>query len=246
MKNKETAPSEIRLNKHLADLGVSSRRGADLMIKEGRISVNGDVVTALGAKVWPKKDEISVDGIPIEQKKARKKEYYMFHKPRGVVTTMSDPEGRLCIKDFLKGADSRLFPVGRLDYDTEGLLVLTNDGDLTEKLLHPKYEKSKIYRVKVKGIPSHETLSKLRKGIKLEDGMFRPDKLVFEESAKRNSWYKMTVSEGRNRVIRRAWSRSGHHVVRLVRIKFAGLTLGPLKPGFVRPLMQDEIAHLKK
>ena len=229
----------------MADEGLASRRGAETMISEGRISINGSLVKTLGAKINPKKDELWIDGIPYEKSK-KKKEYYMFNKPRGVVTTMSDPEGRLCIKDFVKGADARLFPVGRLDYDTEGLLLLTNDGDLTEKMLHPKYEKSKVYRVKVKGIPNHETLAKLRKGIRLEDGLFRPEKLIFEESAKRNSWYKMTVKEGRNRVIRRAWSRSGHHVTRLVRIKFAGLVLGGLKPGFVRPLMKDELAMLKK
>ena len=216
------------------------------MISEGRITLNGEVAPSLGCKIDPRQDVVLIDGVPFEPVKAKKKEYYAFHKPRGVVTTLNDPEGRLCINDFVKGAGTRLFPIGRLDYHTEGLLILTNDGELTDKLLHPKYEQGKVYRVKVKGIPSAETLARLRKGIRLEDGLFRPEKIIFEESAKRNSWYKMTIKEGRNQIIRRAWARMGHHVVRLVRIKFAGIVLGNLKPGYVRPLLKEELVAFKK
>ena len=183
---------EERLQKVLAAAGVSSRREAEKVITAGRVRVNGKLVTELGTKVDPKKARITVDGKPI---KLESKVYYLFNKPRGVVTTMSDPQGRRTVADFVQDSKERVFPVGRLDYNTEGLLLLTNDGELAQKLMHPSHEVNKTYVVKVPGIVPQEKLDLLRVGVKLEDGMTAPAfvNLIAYDHEKNNTLFNITI-----------------------------------------------------
>jgi 23S rRNA pseudouridine2605 synthase len=235
--------STLRLNRYLAQLGVASRRKADEMIAEGRISINGKQVRELGFKVPPGTKGIEIDGVPLERSAARKL-YFVLNKPRGVVTTLRDPEGRPTVADLLSGIKERVYPVGRLDYDAEGVLLCTNDGDLAHRLTHPRYGAKKIYRVKVKGKPVPETIAKMRRGFRLEDGFAKPLDLKFEKGTKNNSWYLMTVAEGRNHLVKRMWLRAGHPVAKLVRINFAGISLGDLSPGEIRALRSAEVDRL--
>jgi 23S rRNA pseudouridine2605 synthase len=232
-----------RLNVILSRSGVASRRHADAMIASGRVSVDGKIVRILGTKVDPSLHEIAVDGIPIEKPK-KDHVYFVLYKPRNIVTTMSDPEGRPTIADYIPPG-RRAFPVGRLDYDAEGLILLTSDGDLAHKLMHPKFGAERTYMVKVKGRPSPEKIAKLRRGLKLEDGFCKPLEVKFEKNVKENTWYRMKVAEGRNRLIKRLWLRMDHPVVKLVRIEYAGLKLGELPIGKVRPLRPAEIQKLQ-
>ena len=215
---------EERLQKVLASAGVASRREAEKYILAGRVKVNGKIVKELGTKVG-EKAFILVDGKPI---KREKKAYYLFYKPRGVVT-MTDPQGRRTVADFAKDLPERVFPVGRLDYNTEGLLLLTNDGDLAQKLTHPKHEVNKTYRVTVPGLVPQDKLDLLRIGVKLEDGMTAP-----------------AIDEGRNRQVRRMCDFIGFPVRQLKRIKLGNLTLQGLKRGGYRILNEDEINALIK
>ncbi len=234
----------IRLNKLLAERGIASRRKADELIETGRVSIDGKTVRELGLQIDPKGVEIAVDGIPIDQGKPKLR-YFVLNKPKQVVTTLSDPEGRETLRDFLPD-DIRLFPVGRLDYDTEGVLIVTNDGNLAHRLMHPRFEIPRTYMVKVKGKPSAETIQKLRRGVKLEDGFIKPEQVVFREGTKKHSWYEMVVKEGRNRLIKRIWLRLDHPVLKLVRTNYAGITVEEVPSGSLRSLTQEEIKHLKK
>lgn len=233
----------LRLNRYLAQLGVASRRKADELIAGGRVSIKGKLIQELGFKVAPGTKGIEIDGVPLERSKGRNV-YFVLNKPRGVVTTLSDPEGRPTVAEFFAKVQERIFPVGRLDYDAEGVLLLTNDGDLAHRLMHPRYGAKKTYLVKVKGKPAPETVSKLRNGIRLEDGFAKPLELKFERGTKNNSWYRMTVAEGRNRLVKRIWLRVGHPVSKLVRTNFAGISLGDLPTGEIRPLRRNEIDRL--
>lgn len=236
---------EKRLQKILSEMGITSRRKAEELILEGRATVNGKVAT-VGMKADPSKDYIKVDGKLIagpEQEVRRV--YIMLNKPKGVVTTLFDPEGRPTVKDFLKGVKCRVFPVGRLDYDSEGLLLLTNDGDFTYAVLHPSKKIPKTYLVKVKGVPRDEEIERLRTGVELEEGMAASAKVKRISKTENNSWLEMTIYEGRRRQIRRMLEKIKHPVLKLKRIRIDGLELGELKPGKYRYLTSEEIDKIK-
>ncbi len=234
----------LRLNRALAQAGIASRRKADTLIAAGRVSIDGTIVRKLGTLVDRFKQEISVDGVPLDRPTGEKL-YLLMNKPRGVVTTLKDPEGRKTVRDLIPFED-RIFPVGRLDYDAEGALLLTNDGNLANTLTHPRYEVPKTYHVKVEGFPDGETLAKLRRGVHLEDGFARPRELKLERKTKEHAWFKMVVAEGRNHLIKRLWLRVGHPVIKLTRVDFAWLGIEDLKPGEFRPLSPSEIRKLKE
>ncbi|MBF0557909.1 MAG: rRNA pseudouridine synthase [Nitrospirae bacterium] len=235
---------EQRIQKILAQMGVASRRKAEELIAEGRVTVNGKEAE-IGMKADPARDHIKVDG----KLKVRPepKVYLMFNKPRGVVTSLADPEGRPTIKDFLQRVKYRVFPVGRLDYDSEGLLLITNDGDFAQALLHPSHEVPKTYLVKVKGLVKEESMDKLRRGVRLEDGMTAPAgvrRVRMGRASEENQWLEVSIHEGKKRQVRRMLEKVGHDVTKLKRVAISGLKLGGLKPGAFRPLTPEEIERL--
>lgn len=234
---------EQRLQKIIAEMGLASRRKAEEFILEGRVTVNGKVAT-IGMKADPSKDHIKVDGKLLF--KPEKKVYFILNKPRGVVTSMSDPEGRPTVHDFARGIRQRVFPVGRLDYDSEGLLLLTNDGEFAHAVLHPSKKIPKTYLVKIKGNLEDENIEKLRRGIRLDRTVTAPAKVKRLRKTESNSWIEMVIYEGKKRQIRRMLERVGHSVIRLMRIKINGLEMGPLKPGACRPISTEEMRILKK
>lgn len=231
-----------RLQKILSRAGVSSRRTAERLIADGRISVNGVVVTQPGTKADPRKDDIRVDGrlISVETEKV----YVMLHKPQGYVTTLSDPQGRPIVTDLVNGVMERVYPVGRLDYDSEGLLLLTNDGDFAQRLQHPRYGMPKRYRVKVEGGVQKAEFKALESGIDLPDGRFAPADVRLEKVNRGSTWLSLTITDGRNRVIRRAFDSLGHSVVRLVRVAVGDLGLDSLAEGAWRALTPREVERL--
>jgi 23S rRNA pseudouridine2605 synthase len=231
-----------RLQKFLARAGVASRRAAEQLITAGRVSVNGARVTELGSKVEPH-DAVAVDGKNVTV--AAERAWFLLHKPAGVVTTLTDPQGRPTVKDLLESAGRRVFPVGRLDYDAEGALLFTDDGETANRLLHPRYQVPRTYLVKVKGDPSDATLEKLRGGVRLEDGPATPQKAERFERAEANTWLVLVVTEGRPHFVKRLCAAVGHPVVRLYRPAQAGIGIGKLAPGELRPLTAEEIAHVQ-
>jgi len=233
---------EERLQKIIARAGLASRRKAETMISEGRVSVNADIVRELGVKADVERDEIRVDGKLICAEET--KTYLMLNKPRGYVTTLSDPQKRPQVIHLLPELGVRLFPVGRLDYDSEGLLLMTNDGRFAQHIQHPRYRITKTYRVKISGRLSAGEFSRLQKGLDLEDGKFIPDDVALEELNPKSSWLTLKISEGRNRVVRRAFEELGHPVLRLIRTAVADLQLGNLGEGEVRFLKGWEIRQL--
>jgi 23S rRNA pseudouridine2605 synthase len=235
----------VRLHKALADAGVVSRRGGEEMIRAGKVSVNGRVIREVGIKIDAARDRIRVAGKLIGQASALGKVYYLLHKPRGVITSLNDPKGRPTIKDFIPRIKHKVFPVGRLDYDAEGLLLLTNDGELALHLTHPRYEVPRTYLVKVKGTLGERELGRIAKGVRLADGQSPAMKVVPVKRLEKNSWVKVTLHEGRNRVIKRTFEAIGHPVLRLKRIGFASLTLDGLVPGHSRALTTEEITRLR-
>jgi pseudouridine synthase len=232
-----------RLQKIVSKAGLASRRHAERLIVEGRVEVNGVVVTRLGVKADPCEDHIRVDGKPISVFGSRV--YLILNKPRGCVTTLNDPLERPSIRDYLHGEGRRVYPVGRLDFDSEGLLILTNDGELHHRLTHPRYGIPRTYLVKVKGIPDQGEIEKLRGGIPLDNGITLPARVRLVKKLKRNSWMKMTVYEGRNRLIKRMCEAISHPVISLKRIRYGSLALGDLKPGEYRYLIPGEIEKLR-
>jgi 23S rRNA pseudouridine2605 synthase len=233
---------EERLQKILSQAGVSSRRAGEKMMAQGRIRVNGVVVTEPGTKADPDRDEIRVDGKLISLEAERI--YLMLHKPQGYVTTLSDPQGRPIVTDLLNGVMERVYPVGRLDYDSEGLLILTNDGEFAQQLQHPRYRIPKTYRVKVEGTLLRAEIKALENGIDLPDGRFAPTDIRLEKTNRGSTWLSLAITDGRNRVIRRAFDSLGHCVARLVRVAVADLSLGSLREGSWRLLNPREVARL--
>lgn len=233
-----------RVNKLLARAGVASRRAVDALILEGRVTVNGAVVRELGVKIDPARDAVKVDGRRIHLESCPRL-YLMLHKPGGVVTTLDDPEGRATVGALLRGIRGRVFPVGRLDYHSEGLLFLTNDGDWAHDLMHPERHVAKTYRVKVRGTPSGPTLDRLRDGISL-DGR-RTAAAEFRVAVPgNNAWLDVTLYEGRKNQIRRMLSAVGHPVGKLRRVSVGGVELGALSPGRFRHLTEVELRRLKR
>ncbi|HEY4552537.1 MAG TPA: pseudouridine synthase [Bacillaceae bacterium] len=232
-----------RLQKVIAHAGIASRRKAEELIMEGKVKVNGKVVRELGTKVAAS-DKIEVEGIPLEQEE---KVYFLFYKPRGVISAVRDDKGRKVVTDFFPHIEQRIYPVGRLDYDTSGLLLLTNDGEFAQKLAHPRYEIQKTYIAKVEGIPLRESLRKLERGIKLDDGMTAPSRVKVQSIDKRKgkSIVEITIHEGRNRQVRRMFEAIGHPVRKLRREKFAFLDLRGLNAGESRELSPHEVKQLR-
>jgi 23S rRNA pseudouridine2605 synthase len=231
-----------RLQKFLAKAGVASRRAAEKMIVEGRVKLNGKVVTEMGTKVEGK-DLVVVDGKPVTAITMRR--WCIMYKPPSVVTTMSDPQGRQTVADFTAKLGGRLFPVGRLDYDAEGALLLTDDGDLANKLMHPKHQVQRVYLAKVKGVPQAPSLEKLREGVRLEDGPAKAHEVSIYELADKNTWIKIVVTEGRQHLVKRLCAAIGHPVLRLFRPAHAGIGLQGLRPGDVRPLSGQEVELIR-
>jgi len=234
----------VRLQKVLAERGVASRRGAEELIREGRVRVNGAVITELGHKVDPERDRIEVDGkrIPPPPPKV----YYLLYKPYGVITSLNDPRGRPTVRDLLRRVKLRIFPVGRLDWDAEGLLLLTNDGELAARLLHPRYQVPRVYLVKVRGLLEKGEVERLREGIPLEDGPSPSMKVTLVRRTKSNTWLQVTLHEGRNRIVKRTFAAIGHPVMKLRRVAFGPLRIGGLRPGEYRALSPEEIKRLKR
>ncbi len=233
----------IRLQKVIADSGLASRRKAEELIRHGRVTVNGALVTELGTKIDPGKDHVKVDGRHI--KPAPPHVYVMLNKPKGFVSTMKDPEGRVTIADLLDGVKVRVFPVGRLDFDSEGLVLLTNHGELAQALLHPKFHVPKTYLVKVKGVLSEEEIGQLEWGVKLDDGLTSPAVVKKVRKAEANSWVELTIHEGRKHQVKRMCEAVGHPVLKLVRVRFGPLTLSHLALGRYRYLTDREANALR-
>jgi pseudouridine synthase len=234
-----------RLQKIIAHAGLASRREAEQWIREGRVAVNGVVVRELGARADPRADSIKVDGKRIRQ--PTRPLYFAFHKPAGVVTSLADPQGRPDLTQFLKNpARQRVYPVGRLDFNSTGLLLLTNDGELAQRLMHPRFGVTKVYRVKLSACPALEDLARLRKGIRLEDGITAPARVRVLEKLKKNAWVEIELHEGRKREVRRMFMALGYFVEKLVRVRFGAVALGRLAPGELRPLTAGEVAQLKE
>ena len=233
-----------RLQKVIAYAGVASRRKAEQLITEGKVKVNGTVVRELGTKV-SNSDTIEVEGVKLEKEN---KVYFLLYKPKGYISAVTDDKGRKTVVDiFKKHVPERIFPVGRLDYDTTGLLLLTNDGEFSYQLTHPKFKIDKTYVARVKGVPTIEGLKKLQRGIKLEDGKTAPAKVSmtsFDEKSGK-AICEITIHEGRNRQVRRMFEAIGTPVVKLKREQFAFLTLGNLKPGEYRQLTKQEVKWLR-
>lgn len=233
-----------RLQKVIAYAGIASRRKAEQMILEGKVKVNGKVVKELGTKV-SNSDAIEVNGVKLEKED---KVYFLLYKPRGVISAVTDDKGRKTVTDiFKKQVHQRIFPVGRLDYDTSGLLLLTNDGEFSFQMTHPKFKIDKTYIARVKGVPTIDGLKKLQRGIKLEDGKTAPAKVSmtsFDEKAGK-AICEITIHEGRNRQVRRMFEAIGTPVVKLKRERFAFLDLGGLMPGEYRELTKHEVKLLR-
>lgn len=232
-----------RLQKVLAQAGVASRRKCEELILSGQVEVNGEQVLTLGTKVDPASDEIKVNGRKI---RSESKVYVMLNKPKGVITSANDPQGRKVVSDFLPGIKQRIYPVGRLDYDTEGLLLLTNDGEFANLLTHPKHHVPKTYLATVNGIPHGDALEKLQNGVNLEDGMTAPADVEYHDvdMEKKSATVKITIHEGRNRQVRRMFEAIGHKVVKLKRVRFGELAMEGLPRGKFRHLSEKEINEL--
>ncbi len=235
---------KIRLNRVISRAGLSSLRGADELIRSGRVTVNGRVVTEMGLTVDPKSEAICVDGEELTA--SRKKHYYLFFKPKGVVSTMIDPEGRSTVSDYTSGLSVRVFPSGRLDYDADGLILLTNDGDAANLITHPKTKLPKTYQVKVSGSLSKKELEKFRRGIPVDGRQTLPAKIVPLKVTDKNSWYDVTLTEGRNRQIKKMFRYFKVRVLKIRRISIGRLSLEGLSPGEVRKLTKEETETLLK
>jgi 23S rRNA pseudouridine2605 synthase len=231
---------EERLQKILSRAGLASRRGAEKVMAEGRLTVNGEVVTALGTKADPERDEVRVDGVRVRT--ATAPVYIALYKPKGVVTTRRDPGGRTTVMDLVPRV-AGLFPVGRLDVTTEGLLLLTNDGAFAERVSHPRYEVPRVYHAKVHRIPDAETLGRLRRGVMVEGQRMAVDRVRVLE-AEKNAWIEVTLHEGKHHEVKRLLEAVGHPVSKLRRVSVGALTLRGLKPGDYRSLTPQEVRGL--
>lgn len=229
----------------IRDAGIESRRKAEEMIREGRVTLNGQVVTDPTVTADPSKDHIKVDGKLIPKLEAEKV-YYLFNKPRFVVSTMSDPEGRPCVGDLIKPLKRKLFTVGRLDFDAEGLMLLTNDGSLAQKMSHPSSHIPRTYMVKVKGTPDDKSLAMIRPGMSIGEGDRVGDvSWTVIKTQKTSTWIKVVLFEGKKNEIKRIFARVRNPVRKIRRIAFGPLTLGSLPTGTWRPLTKSELAKLR-
>lgn len=235
-------PGGVRLQKVLAQAGIGSRRVCENLIAGGRVTVDGQVVTELGVRVDPARAVITVNGVRLQLDSSRT--YLALNKPRGVVSTMHDPQGRPSLADVVGDRGERLFHVGRLDADTEGLLLLTNDGDLAHRLQHPSFGVRKTYLAEVEGRVSRDVGRRLRAGVELEDGPVAVDSFRVVDAVGGRTLVELVLHEGRKHVVRRLLAEVGHPVTRLVRTRVGPVTLGDLKPGRTRPLTREELSAL--
>jgi len=237
-----------RLQKILARAGIASRRRAEQLMLEGRVTVNGKVANKLGMRADAEMDHIKVNGKLLHPGSVPK-HYYVAFKPQRMITSLADPEGRPTIADMLRirKIRVRVFPVGRLDWDADGLLLLTNDGELANRVMHPRTHLPKVYRVKVKGHPSEQVLERLRKGVKIEKGVQTlPAKVIKESVTEGNTVFQVVIMEGRHHQLKKMFERVGHPVRAIRRIAIGSLSLGQLRKGEIRRLSNDELARLKK
>ena len=239
-KAQETTELDIRLQKYIADCGITSRRKAEVMIREGRVTINGEVVMELGTKVNIGSDIVMVDG-HLADLDAVEPIYLMLHKPRGFVTTLSDPEGRETVMNLVKEISERIYPIGRLDYLSEGLLLMTNDGELANMIMHPKYNVTKVYEVKVFGSVTETILNKLRAGAYLEEGLVKPTSVRVIKQLPTKTWIEFRLNEGRNREIRRLCEAVGLTVDKLKRLAIGGLSIEGVAPGNFRLMSKDQM-----
>ena len=246
---------EVRLQKLIAGTGLASRRKSEELITAGRVTINGHVVKKLGTKVDPDRDHVKVDGKHLRA--AQPYVYLILNKPKNVMSTLDDPEGRPTVKDLLHGVTVRVFPVGRLDFDSEGLMLLTNHGDLAQALLHPRYHIPKTYLIKVKGVLDDAKIEALERGVKLEDGFTAPAKVMKVSKAESNSWLEVTIHEGRKHQVKRMIEAVGHSVIKLTRIRMGPLLLGDLasreyrfltdrEANRLRELVEDRVARVER
>lgn len=242
-KKADPNPCEERIARFLARAGAASRRHAEELIREGRVTLNGKAVVEPGAHLDSAKDTVRIDGkritpsVPV---------YLVLHKPRGVLCTMEDPRGRPCVGDLMTDMKGRPYPVGRLDFDAEGLLFCTNDGELAHRILHPRYRVRKVYHVKIKGVPDKRVIDRLRSGIMLDGRMTAPAGVSLLKRGQRNSWLRMTLHEGRNRQVKRMLESFRYQVLKLTRVALGPLKLEGLPRGAYRKLRPDEVARLKE
>ena len=236
--------AQDHLVKILAERAVASRRGSERLVREGHVTVDGEQVLEPGLLVDPREQRILVDGEPLPRPPTPM--YMVLHKPTGSITSRQDPEGRKTVFDLLDDPDPSVQAVGRLDYNTEGVLLLTNDGELAYRLTHPSYEVPKSYLVKVSGTPSPRKIEQLQRGVRLEDGPAAPAIVSIVKSAGPSSWLLITLKEGRNRIVRRLVDHIGHRTLKLKRVSFGGLTLRGLQPGDSRKLTPGELGHLRR
>jgi 23S rRNA pseudouridine2605 synthase len=241
MKNPQEG--EERLNRFLARARVASRREADRLILEGRVTVNGAVVREPGARIRPETDAVKVSGKRVGRVPPRV--YVILNKPKGVVSTMNDPQGRPCVGDLLRGIPGRPVPAGRLDFDAEGLLLCTNDGEMVNRLLHPRYHVRKVYHVKVKGVPEPSVLERIASGVVLDGRRTLPAQAFFHKRGKSNMWLRIVLYEGRKHQVKRMLEACGVKVLKLTRVAMGPLRLGDLPVGSWRRLRPDELAALR-
>jgi len=232
-----------RLQKILAHAGVASRRKAETLIESGHVTVNGKVVRELGSKADIDEDVIRVDGRT--SRETQDKVYYVLYKPAGCVTTLSDPEGRATVKAYLEHVPERVYPVGRLDYDVEGALIVTNDGDLAFSMMHPRFGVRRTYLAKVHGVPTREQIERLRAGVRLEDGRARALEAEIHSRTPRNTWVRVVVAEGRQHLVKRLMEAAGLPVQKLHRADYGGVGVAGMKPGELRELTRSEIELLR-
>jgi len=233
---------EIRLQKFLAQCGIASRRKAEQLISDGKVAVDGKIVRDMGIKVIPGSNKVTCWGKPVEQEE--RLVYFLLNKPKGYVTTVSDPQGRPVVTSLLQDISVRIFPVGRLDLDTEGALILTNDGQFAQKVQHPSHETNKTYEALVKGLPQREMITRLEKGIILEGKKTYPAKISILGKKGRNSLFKITIHEGRKRQVRKMFDHIGHPVINLKRTAYGKLTLSTLVSGKYRQLGPSDLKKI--
>ncbi len=234
-----------RLHKLLSQAGVSSRRKAETLIQAGKVQVNGQTITRLGTSADPRRDTIVVDAQPVSFDPARL--YFLLNKPTGVVSTLADPEGRPTVRELLAEVRERIFPVGRLDYYSAGLLLLTNDGELTARLLHPRYQIPRTYHVKLTGRCLPRALARLKNGVPLADGRLSgPVELRTIRRTERKTWIELTLHQGRHHEVRQMCEAIGYPVEKLIRVRFGPIVLSDLVPGAYRPFAPIEVQSLKR
>lgn len=233
-----------RIQKVIARAGIASRREAEQMVLEGRVTVNGKIIDQLGFKVDPLKDHIKIDGkrLPPPEPKVT----FLLNKPKGYLSTVSDPLGRPTVMDLMRGVRWRVYPLGRLDFDAEGVLLMTNDGELFYRLSHPRFSIPRTYWAKVEGIPEEKALRRLQRGLRLEDGPAKARSVRILRRTERHCWIEAVVTEGRNHLIKRMFLAVGHPVLKLKRVAFGPIRLGDLPPGQFRMLTGEELEQLKK